>query len=160
MSYTVGVNCHMKLTHSSINGGAAYGFVLRGESKDLGPDVSIQREVSSDGAVTVKVFFDVLLADDLRNPDGSDHSDSRAGMYAMLISYLAQLDGITLELGVGTLGNLGGTGHVATESHYGGLSVVACQLNNAGVYFPPVDAAAFNNSVWDGSLTWASSYWR
>lgn len=160
MAYVVGENCHMILTHASVNGGSPYGFILRGENKDYGPDVSIQREVSSDGTVAVRVFFDVLLADDLVNPDGSKHSDAKAAMYAMLTGYLGKLDDMTMETSIGVIADLKGTGHVATESHYAKVSIVACQLNNAGVYFPPVSAADYNNSIWDGSLTWNSSYWR
>ena len=33
-------------------------------------------------------------------------------------------------------------------------------LNNVGYYFPPADPEKLALSLWDGTLTWATSYWR
>jgi hypothetical protein len=162
MPYSLGSNCHITLQHASINGGVTYGFILQRDTRTpaAGPAVSIQKEVDSDGGINDRVFFSVLLADSLINPDGSPHTDTRAAMYAMLLLFLAQSADLTLVCPAGVLSGLGALGHVSTEMHYGDHSIVVCQLTDIGVYFPPADPAAFNASVWDGTLTWATSYWR
>jgi len=159
-TYTIGTNCHIRLTHADINGGDPYGFVLDHDNKIDGPPVTVQRQIDSDANTVIKVYFNVLLGDDLINPDGSQHAASKADMYAMLTAFLAKESGLSLDSVIGSYSNIGATGHCATEYHYGGRSVVACQLNNAGVYYPPVPSDQLYNSVWDGTLTWASSYWR
>ncbi len=137
-TYTIGQNCHIRLSHIDINGGVPYGFVLDPENKVDGPPVTVQREIDSDGNVVIKVYFNILLADLIINPDGSNHVDSKAVMYAMLTDFLEKEDGLSLDSVAGTYVNIGASGHCATEYHYAGRSVVACQLNNAGPYFPPV----------------------
>lgn len=162
MIYTLGLNCHITLQHASVNNGAAYGFVLQRDprSPNDGPAVSIQKEVDSAGGINDRVFFSILLGDDLVNPNGSRHTDTRAAMYAMLLNFLAQSELLTLVCPAGVLSGLGGLGHVSTEMHYGDHSIVVCQLTDIGVYFPPADPVLFNASIWDGPLTWATSYWR
>lgn len=156
---TIGTDCHIRLTHADVNGGVPFGFLL--DSKDdLGPVVSLQREVDADGEITVRLFFKVLLADDLVNPDGTLHAESKAVMYAALCEYLSQTDGMTVEGSIGVFTNVGAQGHSATELHYLGMSLVACQLNNSGVYWPPADPDYYYSSTWDSTLTWATSYWR
>jgi len=157
---TINTDCTIRLTHTEVNSGEPYGFILDPENRHAGAPVSIQRQVDSDGNVTIRVYFNVLLADDLLNPDGSQHSQDRAAMYAALTAYLAQSQGLTLDTVIGSFASIGAGGHCATEYHYAGKSLVACQLNNAGVYYPPVDPARLYNSVWDGTLTWGSSTWR
>ena len=157
---TIGTDCHLTLTHADINGGDPYGFILQRTNNQDDPPVVIQRKVAADGDVTINVFFNVLLADDLIDPDGGKHSASRTAMYAMLMLYLAETDGLTLTAPVGAIADVGASGHSATETHYPGYSVVACQLTNAGTYYGPVDLTAFGLSVWDGTLFWNTSYWR
>jgi hypothetical protein len=162
MTYSLGSNCHITLQHALVNGGVSYGFILRRDptSPSDGPAVSIQKEVDSDGGINDRVFFSILLSDNLINPDGSPHMDTRASMYAMLLNFLAQSELLTLVCPAGVLSGLGGLGHVSTEMHYGDHSIVVCQLTDIGVYFPPADPVLFNASIWDGNLTWATSYWR
>jgi hypothetical protein len=156
---TIGTDCHMAITHADVNGGLPYGFLLDSQN-DLGPAVSLQREVDAEGTISVRIFFRVLLADDMVNPDGTVHAQSMAQMYAKLCEYLAKTDGMTVEGAIGVFSNCGAQGHSATEMHYLGLSIVACQLNNVGVYWPPADPDLYYNSTWDGTLTWVTSYWR
>jgi len=162
MPYTLGSNCHLTLQHASVNGGAAYGFVLQRDARApaAGPAVSIQKEIDSAGAVKTRVFFSVILGDSLINPDGSSHADARAAMYAMLLNFLSQPSDMILTFPAGVLPGLCALGHVSTEMHYGDHSIVVCQLTDIGVYFPPANPALFNASIWDGTLTWATSYWR
>lgn len=162
MPYILGTNCHLTLQHAAVNAGVPYGFILEPDTRSPkdGPAVSIQKEIDSTGTVNDRVFFSVILADVLINPDGSGHADSRASMYAMLLNFLAHLSGITLVCSAGVLSGLCAVGHVSTEMHYGDHSIVVCQFTDLGVYFPPADPVVFNASIWDGTLTWATSYWR
>ena len=60
----------------------------------------------------------------------------------------------------GALTNLGALGFTADERHLPDHTVVKCQFNNAGSYFPPVDPEQLAQSIWDGPLTWETSFWR
>lgn len=162
MTYTLGVDCHITLQHTAVNGGVAYGFILEHDARSPadGPAVSIQKEIDSAGMVNNRVFFSILLADDLINPDGTQHLDNRSTMYSMLLQFLAQTSHLILSFAAGIITELCSLGHVSTEMHYGSHSVVVCQLTDIGVYFSPADPVAFNASIWDGTLTWATSYWR
>jgi hypothetical protein len=155
----VGKDCHLKLTHPDVAGGDPCGFLLE-SNQNPGAVFSIQRQVDAQGKVSIRVFFDVLAADELINPDGSRHEFDRASIYERITSYLICLDGISVETPVGVFSNIGAQGHSATELHYEGLSVISCQFNNVGPYYPPADAARFYASLWDGDLMWSESYWR
>ncbi len=157
---TPGVDCHIRLSHPAVAGGEGCGFVLDPGRDGRGAVISIEREVTADGKVQVRLFFNVLLADDLVNPDGSRHTTKRAQGYERLLAYLEHSRDVTLDTAVGVFSGLGANGHAATELHYAPLSVVACQFNNAGVYYPPADAGRYYASQWDGALDWQHSYWR
>jgi hypothetical protein len=157
----LGKDCHIKLTHSAVSSGDPCGFLLEsGSASSPGPVFSIQRVVDHEGQVSIRVFFDVLAADGLVNPDGSLHVDGRDEIYQAITAFLTCLDGIAVETPVGIFSNVGAEGHSATELHYGGLSIISCQLNNVGPYFSPADPDRFYASLWDGSLSWAEAYWR
>ena len=157
----IGKDCHIKLTHQAINDGKPYGFILdAGSGSTPGAVFSVQRVVDHDGEVSIRVFFDVLAADNLLNPDGSPHQDGRSVIYEEITQFLTCQEGISIETPVGIFNNVGAEGHSATELHYGGLSLISCQLNNIGPYYPPADAERFYASVWDGNITWAEAYWR
>jgi hypothetical protein len=157
----IGKDCHIKLTHSNVAAGEPCGFLLEtGSVNSPGPVFSIQREVDHDGTIAIRVFFDVLAADNLLNPDGSQHTLRREDIYQQITAFLTCLDGISVETPVGIFSNIGAEGHSATELHYAGLSLISCQLNNAGPYFPPADPERFYASLWDGDKNWAEAYWR
>jgi hypothetical protein len=157
----VGKDCHIKLTHSQVAGGVPIGFLLEnGPGNSPGPVFSIQRVVDHAGQVSIRVFFDVLAADDLLNPDGSSHIADRGDIYQAITNFLTCLDGIAVETPVGIFSNVGAEGHSATEFHYGRLSVISCQLNNVGPYFPPADPDRYYASLWDGTMPWLGAYWR
>lgn len=159
---TIGQDCHITLSHPLVNGRAAYGFLLNeepGESTRPG-GVQITRQVLSDGSTLVWVLFDILLADRALNPDGSAHAKTRAQDYAVLLQYLAQLSDIAVQTPVGTILNLFAVGYTADERHMPYSSLIKCQLNNYGIYWPPVDPDTLAQSLWDGALTWSTSYWR
>jgi hypothetical protein len=157
----IGQDCHITLTHAVVNGGAAYGFLVLEERKGTRPGgVQITHEVDSGGTTRLWLLFDVLLSDNSINPNGSAHTFSRAQDYAMLLQYLGQQSGLILDTPVGAFLNLGAVGWTADERHLPHSSIIKCQVNNIGVYWPPVSAAALELSVWDGTLTWATSYWR
>jgi hypothetical protein len=158
----IGKDCHLVLQHPAINAGDPLGFLLQPDpsNPNAGPVVQLQRETDSTGQSTSKVFFTVILADNLVNPDGTLHSEDRETMYALLVQYLQQPDSILLGFGGGWITGLEAIGHVSTEMHYGDYSLIACQFTNKTAYFPPADPVAFYASIWDGTLTWATSYWR
>lgn len=157
----IGTDCHLTLTHADINNGDAYGFLL--DPNSHWPEgIVIKREVytEEDTPMKVWVYCDVLLADGMINPDGSKHEQSREEMYEKLVEYLGQQEGLQFAFALGVITDLGAIEYAASEKHYSGYSVVRVQLTNVGEYFGVIDEADFNNSVWDGTLTWATSYWR
>ncbi len=162
VSHTIGKDCNLVLNHPSVNGGADVGFLLQPDprSPNAGPVVQLQREIDTDGNSVSKVYFTVVMADGLVNPDGTVHAESRATMYAFLIQFLQQADRITLGFASGWIPGLDALGHVSTEMHYGDFSLVSCQFTDNAIYFPPADPVLFYASAWDGALTWATSYWR
>jgi hypothetical protein len=156
----IGQDCHIKLTHADVNGGIPYGFLVD-ENKGTRPGgVQITHEVDSGGTTRLWLLFDVLLSDNSINPDGSAHAFTRAQDYAMLLLYLSKMDGLILDTPIGSFLNLGAVGWSADERHLPHSSIIKCQVNNIGVYWPPVDTATLELSIWDGTLTWATSYWR
>lgn len=158
--FTLGKNCHITLSHPEIDSGSPYGFILKVDSLDLGPAVVIQREKNAAGDLNVKVFFTLVLGEELLNPDGSKHADSRYNMHQKFVQFLAKESNLTLSGSFGILPNVGASGHAATESHYGSLTFIACQLINAGAFSEPLNGQSFLASCWDGSLNWDTSYWR
>jgi len=106
------------------------------------------------------IRFDVICSDYIRAPNGALHTRTRAQDYAKLMEFLLQTSGITLETPIGAYTNLGALGFSADERHRPKHSIIKCELNNVGYYFPPVDPSLILNSVWDGGLTWDTSFWR
>ena len=160
---TLNADCHIILTHANVNGGVGFGFILDGEST-LGPSVTVQREVATDGSRTARLFFSVLLSNTLQNPDGSEHIYNRSEIHTMLQAYMEQRSGLQLECAIGLFTSLGALGHIATEQHFGEVSVIAMQVNNVGAFWPAADATRYLNSVWQpddytGPMNWDNSYW-
>ena len=163
---TIGVDCDIILAHASVNGGAGYGFVLRRpRSGDLGPTVKLQRQayttVAGGYSDRLRFWMSVLLDDNLLNPDGSRHTETRSGMYAMLVAFLGARTGIILSTRVGVWTDLHATLTVTHEDLGVSRDIVTLLLNN-GAYTQtaPIDLTRFSNSLWDGPLTWDTSYWR
>jgi hypothetical protein len=161
-SHTIGADCNLILQHPNVFAGAEFGFILQPDPRDLksGPVVQVQREVDSDANSISKIYFTIMLADNLVNPDGTLHTESRATMLDYLIQYLQQPSELLLGFSGGWMPDLSALGHVSTEMHYGDYSLVSCQLTNRLAYFPAADPIRFYASAWDGALTWATSYWR
>ena len=109
---------------------------------------------------TIRCYFNVLLSDTAINPNGKTHTEGRSEMYTKIMDYLSKTEGVLFNTVNGMYTNLGASGHAATEMHYASQSIIACMFNNAGVYFPPVDPDILALSIWDGTLTWSTSYWR
>lgn len=156
----LGKDCHIILSHPEIEGGADYGFLLAEDQGIKSGGVQMTREVDSEATTRLWLHFDVLLADRAVNPDGSFRVQTRAQDYAMLCLYLTKREGVAITSPAGTLLSLGAVGWTADERHQPGFALIKCQFNNTGVYWPPVDPALLQRSVWDGDLTWASAYWR
>ncbi len=164
----IGQNCHITLTHPAVNSGAPYGFLVNLQGGTRPGGVQITHEVDSLGITRLWIYFDVVLSDFSINPDGSDHGVTRTADYTMLLLYLNQMSGLNLATPVGNFFNLGAIGWTADERHLPNSSIIKCQINNAGYYFPPVDPNILSQCVWgqsdeNGTIpsrTWNTSYWR
>ena len=157
---TIGSDCHITLAHAAIDSGTPYGFLVLEDGGIRAGGIQIVREVSTDGGMRVWVYADILLADHAVNPDGSVHAATRAEDYAKLLLFLDRREGLEMTSPAGALTNLGALGFTADERHLPDHAVVKCQFNNAGSYFPPVDPEQLAQSIWDGPLTWETSFWR
>lgn len=160
MAPIVGKDCHIILSHHEIDGGEGYGFLLAEDEGIKSGGVQMTREVDSGGTTRLWLHFDVLLADRAVNPDGRMRTQSRSADYAKLCQFLSKQSEVSITSPAGTLLSLGAVGWTADERHQPGYALIKCQFNNIGVYWPPVDPALLLLSVWDGTLTWSSSYWR
>jgi len=162
----LGADCHITLTHADVNGGAPYGFLVVTDRGTRPGGVQITHEVDTYGSTRLWLYFDALLSDYSMNPDGSFRAATRALDYSMLLAYLSKLEGLVLGTPVGAFVNLGAVGWTADERHLPNSSVVKCQINNVGVYWPPVDPDILSQCVWSyeeigiSSRTWETSYWR
>jgi hypothetical protein len=168
MTPTIGLDCHLILSHADIDAGAEYGFICPKDDSHRECGVQFVREVVSESTVETdttkgtKLYchFDLILADDLIAPNGAPHIRTRAQDYAKLLEFLSKPSGIALTSPAGTLVNLGSLGWSADERHMPHHSIIKVQLNNVGFYFPPADPDVLAASVWDGVYTWETSYWH
>jgi hypothetical protein len=161
---TIGQDCHITLTHPLVNGGQPYGFLVNENGGTRPGGVQITHEVDTYGSTRLWIYFDILLADNVINPDGSFRQTTRQADYAMLLAYLSQLDSIQLDTPIGVFLNLGAIGWTADERHLPGSSIMKCQINNVGYYWPPVPDDILAQCVWGadsiGSMNWSCGYWR
>ena len=109
--HDIGVDCDFILVHPLVNDGDPYGFVLAPDPSKSGPAVSVQRSLDDSDEVLIYLFVTVLLADDLKNPDGTQHSADRDTMYSMLLDYLEQIEGLSIGTFIGTYLGIGPAGH-------------------------------------------------
>ena len=164
--HDIGIDCDFVLVHPLVNGGDPYGFVLAPDPSKTGPSISVQRSLDDSDEVQIYLFANVLLADDLKNPDGSEHSADRDTMYAMLLDYLEQLEDLSVGTFMGTYLGLGQVGHTATELHLVEASYISLKFANLTTYHPPIDSDLFFGSIWQPTpapgtaFTWNTSVWR
>lgn len=166
-TYILGDNCHVILSHADIDAGAPYGFISPKDGSIREGGAQFIRQVDSEtttfsdiaSGTRLWINFDVICADDLIEPSGAQHSASRLTDYAKLLEFLSKPSAIQCTTPVGTFANLGALGFSADERHLPEHSIIKVQLNNVGYYFPPVDPALLASSMWDGPLTWETSYW-
>jgi len=164
--YHLGENCDLILIHEDVNNGEPYGFVLSPSPSDKSRSISIQRQLDDEGATSIYIFASIIMADDLKNPDGSEHTDRRQTMYNKLLDYLNNLTGISVGSVMGTYLGLGQIGHSTTELHLIDATYISLKLTNITAYNPPVDSEIFFASEWQPdpanaeALTWETSVWR
>jgi hypothetical protein len=158
-TYTLGGNCHLTLSHLDIDAGAPYGFMVSID-KIKAEGIRVNREVISDGTTLLWIYFDILTADRLICPDGSFCVNTKSQMDAKLQQFLMKTSGLILSTPAGSYLGLCALGFTADERHSPLKSIWKCQLNNIGYYWPPVPNDVLLLSVWDGTLTWGTSYWR
>ena len=166
MTFDIGINCDLILVHPSVNDGDPYGFVLAPDPSKTGPAVSIPRSLDDDDEGQIYLFATLILADDLQNPDGSEHSASRQTMYDMLLLFLEQIDSTSVGTFMGTYLGLGQVGHTATELHLVEASYISLKFANLSTYHSPIDSDLFFGSLWQpatpagDAFTWDTSLWR
>lgn len=162
----IGIDCDIILSHPLVNGGAPYGFVLSPDPQKAGSAFSIQRNLSAEGETFIFLFATILLADDLKNPDGSEHTDSKQTMYAMLLDFLSHTDEITITTFDGSFLGLGQIGHTSTEMHLVDATYISLKFANLSAYHPPIASSLLFGSIWQDApppvdaLTWETSVWR
>lgn len=162
----LGKDCDVILIHPDVYHGNPFGFVLTPDGSGKGSSFSIQREITTSGDISVFIFFTVILSDDLKNPDGSMHSDNRSLMYQILMDFLSKSSGLSVGTVMGTWLGIGPLGHAATEIHLVEGSYISVKLGNVSTYHPPISSDLFFNSQWNATppgasaLTWGSSIWR
>ena len=163
---TIGTDCDIILVHPDVNNGDPYGFVLAPDPSNKGSAVSIQRELDEYDQIQIYIFFTIIMADELKNPDGSSHVEDRASMYSVLLDYLSHTEGLSIGTVIGTWLGIGPLGHSATELHLIEGSYISCKLTNISTYHPPIDSELFFDSIWqpeppgESALTWDTSVWR
>jgi hypothetical protein len=162
---TIGVDCDIKLTHPQVNGGQALGFILKRARETVSGLVTLRRQAyrTPEGDYVDRLVFwmTVHVADQLLNPDGSRHPRGRAEIYSSLLEFLAARSGITLECATGIWTDLHATLTVTTEYLGRVTDQVVLRLHSGNYYdLLPIDRERFLASVWDGALTWDTSYWR
>lgn len=165
-AYVLGENCDIMLMHPDIHGGDPVGFVLTPTPDHKGSSFSVQREMSSDGVYRIFMFFTVILADDMKNPDGSVHAVDRMDMYDLLLEYLTVSGNLSVITVLGCYLGIGPLGHSATELHLVDGSFVNVKVANITPYHPPVDPALVFACIWHATpppldaRTWETSIWR
>jgi len=159
--FTLGKNCDVRFTHPDVNSGEPYGFLFAYDPSVRGNSLSVQRVVDK-GVITIRVYFTLLLADDLKNHDGSVHAETRAEMYAQLLEYLEQIDSLAIDTVVGVFAGMVSTGHSATELHQPDVTHIALQFYNLADYHPPIESALYFASLWDAdAIAWGNGMlWR
>lgn len=159
--FTLGKNCDVRFTHPDVNSGQPYGFLFAYDPSVRGNSLSVQRVVD-DRVITIRVYFTLILADDLKNHDGSQHAENRGEMYARLLEYLKQLDSLAIDTVVGVFAGMVSTGHSATELHQPDVTHIALQFYNLADYHPPVDSELYFASLWDAdAIAWEEGMlWR
>ena len=164
--HDIGVDCDFILVHPLVNDGDPYGFVLAPDPSKSGPAVSVQRSLDDSDEVLIYLFITVLLADDLKNPDGTQHSADRDTMYSMLLDYLEQIEGLSIGTFMGTYLGIGQAGHTSTELHLVEASYISLKFTNITTYHAPIDSDLFFGSIWQpetpagDAFTWETSVWR
>jgi hypothetical protein len=162
---TLGVDCDITLAHPSVNSGQAVGFILRRSRENNTGLLTLRRQayLQPDGSYQDRLtfWFTVIAADGQLNPDGSPYSLSRSQSYSLLNQLLAARSGLILTTAAGVWTDLHATLNVTLEYLGRTKDEITVSLNNgAATQTAPIDTARFNNSLWDGPLTWATSYWR
>jgi|YNPNPStandDraft_1061719.scaffolds.fasta_scaffold03776_10 hypothetical protein len=165
----IGVDCDITLQHPAVNGGQPCPFLLHPKAGQ-GTLVQVHHEVYSDtlgGFSDVRhLWFDVLIADSLINPDGSTHTQDAQTMYRNLVDIITQHRDITLTTRSGTITGLYALEHVMEHKIFtDGRIIVRCHLTTRSTHYQ-VNGELYFASQWvdegsySGMMNWDNSYWR
>jgi hypothetical protein len=168
---TLGADCQIILFHPDLDAGLGAGFMLADGTATAAQRIATEATTATPTAPATyteqtKLYATIVLADNTPLPNGSRDTRTRAQVYAQLIAYLSKRSGLAIQTPVGIYSNMLCQGHLATESHYPGYTLVVCTFTNTNVAFAPADPVAYALSAWvdqgsyAGSLNWGNSYWR
>jgi len=170
MTGTIGVDCDIQLFHAHVDSGEPYPFILEARHPTYGPTLQIHHNVTQDetGAYEDErqVWFSVMIADDLVNPDGSKHADTATNMQSKLLQIILEHTEIGVVSHNGVITGLRTTGLVYIENVFSNLVIIDCQLTTSLNNFAPIPYADYVDSLWvdeltySGSRNWDNSYWR
>ncbi len=162
---TIGEDCHLILYHASVSAGAGDGFLVA-EGTAIAAQRSAIETIPNAYTENAKIFASIFVADKAPLPNGGRDTRTRTQMYLKLCEYLSKRSGISVVTPAGAYVNMFCVNHLATESHYGGYTIVVCTFNSVNAAFTPCDPVALATSEWvdpvtyTGDLTWDNSVWR
>ncbi len=162
---TIGTDCHLILYHANVSANAGDGFLVA-DGTAIAAQRSAIETIPGVYTASAKLFASIFIADYARLPNGARDTRSRVTVYAKLCEYLAQRSGISVVTPAGAYVAMFCTSHLATESHYGGHSIVVCTFKSTNAAFTPCDPVALATSEWvdpatyTGDLKWDNSVWR
>ncbi len=178
MTYTIGVDCDLTLSHPLVDGGAEFGFLLYNlapgqvlPKSAYGPPIKIHYEAYNDALGIPHdvrhLWFVIVIANGLLNPDGSPHADSAAVMRAKILELCQYHDSnLTLNTPSGLVTGLNTLDNILIDTIYPGMETIEVHLTSSTFVFASPDPIAWFNSFWvdlatyTGPRTWNNSYWR
>ncbi len=161
----IGQDCHLILYHTDISSGLGDGFLVAEETAIAAQRSAIET-IPGVYTESTRLFASIFIADYSRLPNGARDTRSRTTVYQKLCEYLAKRSGLSVVTPAGAYVGMFCTSHLATESHYGGYSIVVCTFNSTNAAFTPCDPAAMALSYWvdpatySGDRNWGNSIWR
>ena len=162
---TIGEDCHLIIYHADVSAGLGDGFLVA-EGTAIAAQRSALETLPGVYTEAAKLFASILIADKARLPNGGRDTRDRTTVYLKLCEYLAKRSGLSIVTPAGAYAAMFCMNHLATESHYGGYSIVVCTFNSTNAAFAPCDPTALAMSFWvdpatyTGDRTWSNSVWR
>lgn len=145
----IGVDCDIMLTHTLVNGGDPYGFLLLPDAKRRSA-VLIRREtylVNNGWQDRITYRIPIAIADHQTLPSGKVSSLTRADQYEMLMAFLDARTNLTLETKDGTYEELDATVLNAEISEFNEVVEAVVTLNNGNLAYV-IDTTSADFGAW------------